>query len=130
MTTSEESSSAAGASGSTGASASYEFAADENEVILRTSRALAVLGILTLAGAVAAAFARSWAVMALAVLSGALIVVSAKAFGKIVSTKGDDVAHLMAALRSIGAVLFARTLLFVLAVAAAVYEYVRVFHPF
>ncbi len=98
----------------------HEFQSSENVVVGKASSATMILAMVTLLAAVVAGVQRSWAMVALDVITGGLLLTTSSAFGKIVTTKGNDVRLLMSALQSFATVLFIRIVLLALAVIAAV----------
>ncbi len=107
----------------------YEFNASENEVVARTARyargwgivsivigAFGILGSLQALGGNAAALAQLPPGVANVVIGG-FFISTARSLRSVVTTQGDDIAHLIEALRKLGLAFLIQLVVFALAFA-------------
>jgi hypothetical protein len=106
----------------------YEFNADEEQIIARTARYAWLWGVVSIvigAFALLASLQGSAAVlgqipMGIAnIVIGSFFVASARSLKSVVTTRGDDIAHLMQALRRFGVAFLIQLIMFFLAFVVA-----------
>jgi hypothetical protein len=109
----------------------YEFNAEQDQIIGRTARYASAWGIVSIAiglfGLFASLLALQGGVVALGqlpagianIVIGSFFVGTARSLRAVVETRGDDIAHLMQALRRLGVAFVIQLVMFVLAFVAA-----------
>lgn len=102
---------------------SYEFNEGENAIIKSCATWAMILGVIQILEGASKLFGKNSSTLALIVhvAMGALLIVASQSLGKVVTTQGQDVPHLMKALDNFGQVLLIRIVLLVLTLVITVF---------